>query len=77
MLKDQNAERHTRLQRELGQLCYRRLMLTRELEGIDKTIVQLEGAVAESQATRRDIQTDEAIQAAKAAQEQPQCGGEK
>ncbi len=65
MLKEQNAERHTQLEAELSRLCYRRLLLKRELEAIDKNILQLEGAIRENEATLRDLKTEEAIEAAK------------
>jgi len=38
----------------------------RELESLDKTISQLEAAIAENEATQRDIQTQEVIDKAKA-----------
>lgn len=67
MLAEANAERHAALEGELSRLCYRRLLLVRDLEDIDKTIGQLEAAIAENEATARDIQTQQAIDAALAA----------
>jgi len=66
MLKEHNAERHAQLERELSGCCYRRLLLTRELETLDKTISQLEAAITENEATQRDLQTQEVIEKAKA-----------
>jgi len=65
MLKEKNAERHRQLEEELARLCYRRLLLMRELETIDETVQQLEGAIRENEATLRDLKTEELIQSAK------------
>jgi len=65
MLKEQLDGRHVRMERELSQLCYRRLLLTRELETIDKRIAQLEGAIQENEAASRDAATEAAITAAR------------
>lgn len=67
MLTEQNAQRHAILEKELSQLSYRHLLLVRELEAIDKHITELEGAIRENEATRRDLQTQASIDAAKAA----------
>ncbi len=67
MLTEANALRHGRLEQELSSSCYRRLLLVRELEAIDKHIGELEGAIRENEATARDIATQQAIDAAKAA----------
>lgn len=66
MLKEQNAGRHATLEKELSQLSYKRVLLCRQLEAADKQIGQLEAALAENEATKRDIETDEAIRVAKA-----------
>lgn len=66
MLKEQNAQRHMRLEQELANFCYRRLMLMRELETLDKNILGIEGAIRENEATLRDLQTQETIDKAKA-----------
>ena len=68
MLKEQNAGRHAQLERELSQLSYKRVLLCRQLEEVDKRMTQFESALAENEATKRDIETDEAIRAAKAAE---------
>jgi len=68
MLKEQNAERHRRIEQELSQLCYRRLLLTRELETVDKRIPILEGAMSENEAAGKDVETQEAIDKSKEAE---------
>lgn len=65
MLKEQNVARHSQLEQELSRFCYRRLMLSRELETIDKGILGIEGALRENEATQRDVKIEEAIEAAK------------
>jgi hypothetical protein len=64
MLKEQNAGRHAQLEREVLQLSYKRVLLCRQLDEIDKRMAQFESALAENEAAKRDIQTDEAIRAA-------------
>jgi len=69
MLKERNAERHAALERELAQLSYRRLLLCRQIEEADKRIGQVEGALAENEAAKRDLETQATIDAATAARE--------
>jgi len=69
MLSKANAERHGQLERELSLLCYRRVLLCRQVEEADKRIGQLEAALQENEAAKRDIETQATIDAAKAATE--------
>ena len=66
MLTEQLSERRARLEGELSQLSYRRLLLTRDLEAIDKRIPVLEGAINENDAASRDVATQAAIDKAAA-----------
>lgn len=58
---------------EMLKLCYQRMALQRQLENVEKQILQKEGAISENEALRKDISTDEAIQKAK--EPEPQKGG--
>lgn len=49
----------------LKDLVYRRLLLTREIENLDKNIATIEGAINENETTRRDLNTEEQIKKAK------------
>jgi prefoldin subunit 5 len=61
MLELENTNRRTRLEAGLKDLCYRRIILQRELEALDQQILKFEGSIAENEATRRDITTEAAI----------------
>jgi hypothetical protein len=57
----ENTNRRARIDNDLKELCYRRVLLERELEGLDEQIRYLEGALLENEATRRDLNTEAAI----------------
>jgi len=61
MLEQENTNRRMRLEMGLKDLCYRRVLLQRELEVLDQQILKFEGSLAENEATRRDINTEAAI----------------
>ena len=61
MIKKNQIQRRARLEQELGQLCYKRMALQKQLEDVDKQILLKDGAMNENEALRRDISTDEAI----------------
>jgi len=65
VLREHLNERKVSLEAELLQLCYRRLLLTRELEAVDKRIPQIEGALSENEAAIKDAATQEAIDKSK------------
>ena len=69
MLREANVERHAKLERELAQEAYQRVLLYRQAEEADKRIGQLEAALQENEAAKRDIETQATIDAAKAATE--------
>jgi hypothetical protein len=61
MLAQENMNRRARLDAQFRELCYRRVILQRELEALEKQILKYEGAITENEATRRDINTEAAI----------------
>jgi len=61
MLEQENTKRRVRLDAQLREACYRRVLLQRDLEGLDKQILILEGAITENESSRRDITTEAAI----------------
>jgi hypothetical protein len=65
LIKENQIQRRNALDSEMLRLCYQRMVLQRQLEEIEKQIRMKEGAVAENEAFRKDISTDEAIQKAK------------
>jgi|WetSurMetagenome_2_1015567.scaffolds.fasta_scaffold1379827_2 hypothetical protein len=64
MITENRYARRATIDAELRDLLYRRLLLEREREALEKRINYLEGALNENEAIRRDIDTDAAIQAA-------------
>ena len=73
MIKENQIQRRERLDKEMLGLCYKRMTLQKELEEIEKQILMIEGAVAENEALRRDIGTEEAL--TKAKEPEPTQGG--
>lgn len=65
MLEESNTQRRARLDEELKMACYRRFKLEKEIEDIDRAILQLEGAINENESTKRDLATEAAISNAK------------
>lgn len=66
--KNQEARRDV-INTTLLNLLYRKLMIQRELEDIDKRIMQIEGAMNENEALRRDVNTQAALDANKPKEE--------
>lgn len=62
---EQIKERQAKYQAKMHSLAYERLQLTRRIEAIDGTIAALEAAIEASDQTRRDIETEAAIEAAR------------
>ena len=65
MIKENQIQRRDSLDMEMLKLCYQRMVLQRQLEDIEKQIRMKEGAIAENEALRRDIGTEEALTKAK------------
>jgi hypothetical protein len=61
VIAENRQSRRTVIDGELRDLLYRRLLLERERDAIDKRIGYLEGALNENEATRRDADTEAAI----------------
>lgn len=59
------ASRQSHLAARLGQLAYRRLCLSREIEEIDRVVSALEAQNEANEAVNRDLATDLAIAEAK------------
>ena len=73
MLEEVRQKRQNRLEAETGALAYERYHLGQQIEAhqkriaeIDRLIAEREGALRESEQTRKDIATDAAILAAQA-----------
>ena len=54
---------------KIMELAYQRLLLTKQIESIDKTLDQLEGAQAANDLVQKDIDVRETINQAKASKE--------
>ncbi len=65
VVQEENELRRGRMNAALKDLVYRRLLLTREIENLDKNIATIEGAINENETTRRDLNTEEQIKKAK------------
>ena len=72
--EESRQKRQSRIESEIGLLCYERFRLCLQidtaqsrLEEIDRLVAGHESALQESEATRRDLATQAAIDAAKAA----------
>ena len=73
MLEEVRYKRQARLEAEIGTLAYEHYRLSREIDArqkrlveVDRLIAEREGALRESEQTRKDIATDAAILAAQA-----------
>ena len=73
MLEPERLKRQSRIEAEAGALAYERYQLGRQIEAcqkriadIDRTLAEREGALKESEQTRRDIESQAAIEKAKA-----------
>jgi hypothetical protein len=64
VLNDGLRQRSEAYNKNIGELAYERLRLTRRIEAIDAEIKQYEIAQAANDLVRRDLDTDAAIQAA-------------
>ena len=73
MIKENQIQRRDRLDKELLQLLVKHMVLQKQLEDTEKQILMQEGAVAENEALRRDIGTEEALNKAK--EPEPTKGG--
>lgn len=72
MMEEQLAKRKAAYESELGQICYERYQLAREIEVkkfridlIDRRAQALEDALRENAAARNDLKTQQAIDKAK------------
>jgi len=59
------ASRQSLTETRLGQLAYRRLLLSREIEEIDRAVSALEAQMEANGAVNRDMATDRSIAEAK------------
>lgn len=59
------SERLDFYRKRVGELAYQRLLLTRQLEQLDRQIASYEAAIEAADQIRRDIETEAAVQAAK------------
>ncbi len=75
MLLENLATRRQRLEAALADFRYRRFLAQEELEAIDRQIAQIEGALNENEAARRDTETEAAINQAKAEAAAVENGG--
>jgi hypothetical protein len=66
MLKEVVINRQSQYTVQIGKLAFERLQLMRRVDEIDTLIPQLEGAQTENTQSLKDIQTQEAIDKAKA-----------
>jgi len=73
LIKENQIQRRERLDKELLQLLVKHMVLQKQLEDVEKQILMQEGAVAENEALRRDIGTEEALNKAK--EPEPTKGG--
>ena len=74
MLEESRQKRSIAYQSQIGKLVYERYQLSQDIEAyqrriveIDKSIAREEGALSESEYLRKDLKTQETIDAAKAA----------
>ena len=67
--KEEAQKRQDTFQRACGELAHERLSLTRRIEEIDKQLIALEGASEANSLALKDMDTEAAIAAAKAAEE--------
>lgn len=73
MISENRETRQNALQNGLRNLLYRRYQIEFEMKEIDKNILTIEGALNENETVRRDINTQAAIDQAKA--QDPKNGG--
>jgi len=67
--KEEAQKRQDGFQRARGELAHERLSLTRRIEEIDKQLTAYEGAIEANSLALKDMDTEAAIAAAKAAEE--------
>ena len=60
------AERQGLISQQLGNLAYNRLDLTRQIEQMDTDIAKLEAQYRANDQARKDLETEAAVEAAKA-----------
>lgn len=71
MIKENLVKRDTQYTAQIRRLAYERLKLQRRIDEIDKLILQLEGALQETEQVKNDIATQEAVDKAKAEAKPP------
>ena len=63
VIKENQIQRRNRLDQEILTLLYKRMVLQKQLEDVEKQILSKDGAINENEALRRDINTEEAMKA--------------